>query len=515
MHFIRAARPRVAWSFRLKAIRAICRLNPSALIPRAVSRLPSSRAFFRASSTSQAESNSILWPWGKDVHGPNCTCQEDPTARLKDTLLTLVESNQKMDPASATEADLTYLLQYLKSADIPADEETSCAHTVAQFQAQTALDFLTRILESNPSSLTVRRIIQAWPDIDKWIDYTFHEWVRGGKFTARKNWGRVNGFNTIIPFLAAVAKVPEVADLLVADSRRTSIFEILAFCWNIEADEWFVKEKRYDPSITAAYPFCALAMTRVHFTLDLLFREEPSADTIMSFPGLDFMKIFESVRDGLGRTSADTARTAIALLASNNRVPLRTLDAHIDILGTLDPIAGCTDALPAQHCVRHMTRVLSDLMQKPYDADCAPQMTRCISMCIHYLVQNVPTKDGYSNARMAVLAGVLPALLRSQSWLAPGGSGGYENAVKLFQLIGLYIVYPSVLRPLLVAARKIDELGIVDPTQPFGQLYNNLMHLVADRLALVRPVDDRHIDLSVKCNNATVRIQSAAQRRYF
>ncbi|KAJ7675124.1 hypothetical protein B0H17DRAFT_1207867 [Mycena rosella] len=387
----------------------------------------------------------------------------DPNARLtKDTLGNLLEFFKNLDPASSTDEDLTFLLQYLKSSDVPEHEATCCAHSLGQFHAYGALNSLARILQDSPSPRPVERM-----------------------FIGRQNQDRIQGYNTILPFLCIVSRIPEFVDLLLAPRSRDTILGILAFCWNIEADEWFMKEDTYQPIMTAAYPFTGLALSHI------MMKSRPlpentlpfHPDNLASLAGLEIQEPLKIIFNTMDRKPADIAQMALARL--RNPAPLGVLAAHLEMISILSVLQGCTDALLAQHSIRHVTRILSDLTKRPYDADDAPQMTECISLCLQYLVHYIPTKEGFSGARMAILAGVLPALLRSEPWLSPGDKYlGYEHTVTLFDTLALYMIYPSVMRPFLVSTRKIEELGLAKSTHPISKWYLKLVHLVADRLAL-------------------------------
>ncbi|KAJ7133447.1 hypothetical protein C8R44DRAFT_23780 [Mycena epipterygia] len=127
-------------------------------------------------------------------------------------------------------------------------------------------------------------------------------------------------------------------------------------------------------------------------------------------------------------------------------------------------------------------------------------MTGSITGCLTYLNVHLSMKDGFSNVRMALLAGILPAILRCNRWISQD-SEDYRRITKILDLISLYIIYPSVLRPFLVSARRIDDLGLVDDTQPISAVYQKLVNLVAERRAMIRPKDDENVDLSVRCTN--------------
>ncbi|KAJ6494131.1 hypothetical protein DFH09DRAFT_1104275 [Mycena vulgaris] len=350
-----------------------------------------------------------------------------------------------------------------------------------------------------------KRIAQAWRDIEAWLMYIFAHWIKSGMFIGRQEEDRVDGFNGVMPFLSAVSKPPELTELLLAPRSRQKTLGILLFCWTMEGDEWFMKQKQYTPNLTAASPFANLALVRARAAMGPKFEDLPPTfdgqpENIAGLPGFDWVRTLEMICDVIGRTPADNARTALTLIRNHERVSPTVLCAHLEILNLIAIVPGCGDALLAQHAVRDVTRILAALTTSPYDAEFAPKVTQCIAGCIAYLETWVPTKDGYGNVRMALLAGVLPALLRCSPWLSKESEGlVHWQLMKIFNTIALYTVYPSVLRPLLVSARKIEELGLADHG-PIGDRYLRLMQLVGDRLAMVRPEAGADIDLSVKCD---------------
>ncbi|KAJ7203622.1 hypothetical protein GGX14DRAFT_651838 [Mycena pura] len=506
MSLLRLTIPRVAWILRPKTTSV---LNPRSAITRTLSSLrppsrPRSSSFSsstlqdlpRSGQQSHASKDEFSASKGdSEPHDPNCICQ-DPNARLtKATLVHLMDfKNELMADklGASTDDDLTFVLQYLKEADIPTAEEAFCAHALGAFHAHAALDCLAVFLHRfGPGP--VQRVVQAWPDIEAWMTYICAQWIVRGKFID-SHWqdtDHVSGFNGIILCLTQATRIPELVALMLADPRNT-MFVITMFCWIIEADEWFMKNEMYIADITAAMPFASLAFARITSG-----RGVPVGEA----PGLDSLKIFEMVRSLQGRTPADTAQTALTLLRRADRDDLTAVCAHLAVLSAIFRTSGTADALRAQHSVRDVTRLLAELSQRPYDAATPPSMTHCISACMAVLAMILPRNEGFGNMRMAVQAGILPALLRCKPWLTPEDSPfGYENAKEILEWVTLYIVYPSVLRPVLVATRKIEELGLVDPTDPIHGLYLNLVHLIAERRALVRPEDGQHIDLHVKCH---------------
>ncbi|KAJ7133462.1 hypothetical protein C8R44DRAFT_730615 [Mycena epipterygia] len=276
----------------------------------------------------------------------------------------------------------------------------------------------------------LRRLLTlwAWPDIQKWM------LSLAGRLQ-KENY--IDGYNIIVPFLTIVAK-------------------------KIEAEEWFIKEDRSDPSISAADPFTNLAaqQTESNSVWNSVDREEGSP--------FDFLPVLEDVCTEMEWDPAETARTALAHLRSKP-VSLELVEAHLAMLYLVSFVPSRCSALLAQHSVRDATRVLADLTLKPYASDSAPQTADCIVMCLMYLDEHLPLKDGLSNVRMALLAGILPAILRCNRWIS-------EDS-------------------------QIDDLGLVDDTQLISAVYQKLVNLIAERRAMVRPKDKELVDLSVRCTN--------------
>ncbi|KAJ7205203.1 hypothetical protein GGX14DRAFT_458730 [Mycena pura] len=396
--------------------------------------------------------------------------------------MALLEFSTTFDPAAATDDDLTFLLQYLEKGDIPKDEDTCCAHTLGKYHARIALDSLAMII--NAQSHPPQRIAQAWHDIEAWLMYIFVHWIKSGMFLDHQEEDRVDGFNAVMPFFVAVSQSPELAELLLAPGSREQNFGILLFCWTMEGDE---------------------AVLGPNFEeLPTTFDGQP--ENIVGLPGFDWMRTLKTICDVVGRTPADNARTALTLLRDYENVSLTVLCAHLQMLHLIIIVPGHGDALLAQHAVRDVTRILAALTTSPYDAEFAPVVTQCIEECIAYLDTWLPKKDGYGNVRMALVAGVLPALLRCSPWLSEESEGlvhsdtVHSQIMNIFNTIALHTVCPSesVLRPLLVSGRKIEELGLAEHG-PMGGEYLRFMQLVVDRLEMLPPHAGADMELA-KCD---------------
>ncbi|KAJ7704985.1 hypothetical protein B0H17DRAFT_1326437 [Mycena rosella] len=530
MQFLRAVRPRAAsrvasLSLPQKVARGICIFNSSVSIrPSSPSGLSRIRLYplsvSRGASMLQTEPISS----SKDVecHAPNCTCQ-DPNARLtKSTLEKLLEFTRNLDPAFSTDADMTFLLQYLEwSEDLIGDDVAGartleqrharaipCPNNLAHRHAQATIGGLARILAAQRPSdpRHSQRVVQAWSDIERWISYTAYRWSISGQETispeGQQAQDRIDSFNTIIPFLSIAVKLPEIMDLLLADElSRNSILNILVFSWLNERDEWFMNEHGYDPSISTADPLATIVLNTMESQLGPDFdRFGPNVALLPSrsfIPGFDWLNTFETVRNAMNRDPTDVARTALTLLR-HRPISLNLLHAHLEMTNLL--VFAFDDTLLAQNSIGAMTRVLSELSLRPHEPDFAPIMGKCITKCVGYLILFIQMKDSFSHTRITLLGGVIPAILRCGPWFGQDSSE-YAGLVALLEVISLYLIFPSVLRPFLISARKIEKLGLVGGNRPLGAAYLKLVKLVDDRLALVQPPDGQNLDLSVKCKN--------------
>ncbi|KAJ7456722.1 hypothetical protein B0H11DRAFT_2243888 [Mycena galericulata] len=332
-----------------------------------------------------------------------------------------------------------------------------------------------------------------------------------GKFLGQQEEDRARGFNTIIPILMVASRVPELRELLLApDRNRMMMLAALVGCWSIEAEEWFMKGKGYDLHQSAARPLSALFG-------DYLGDEPAIRDAIKSVyngvenqsaPGLlDFFRAFEMLGKVSRRSRADIARTALTLLR-NPTLPPHLLDSHLQMINLIAIATEYSDALLAQHSIRHVTRTLSELTSKPYDSDSAPVVAQCIASCARYLTKFIPRKDGFHHVRQALQAGLLPAILRCRPWISQQHDDDskdetHAKLLKLLHMVSLYIVYPSVFRPFLVSVRKIDQLGLIDTatTDPLSAAYLKVVNIATDRLIMIRPSNAERIDLSARCEN--------------
>ncbi|KAJ7621860.1 hypothetical protein DFH06DRAFT_1231999 [Mycena polygramma] len=416
----------------------------------------------------------------------NCYHEEDPNPRLTETTeKKLREFCEKLDPASATNEDLTFLLQYLKASDVPSMATPHCVQVASLSHASMALQSIAKILtssEENPRN-PVNRIVQAWPELQLWFRFIAMQWMNISK---QLGMGKetVDGFKALIPFFSAATTIPELRDVLLTEPIREQTFNALLFCWTIETSELFISQEGYDPSLSAVFPLATLIAND--------FKPRPAA-------ALDIFRLVAARRTQLGAEYDPTSIAKLSLTLLRNHPPsLDVSNAHMQMLNLLGVAVPYSDALLAQHSIRDVTRFLTDLTSKPYDSASAPKVLQCITSCMEYLTKFMPTKDGFSNVRMALQAGLLPAILRCSHWVSEG-TALHDELLKALHTISLYIIYPSVLRPFLASVRKIEKLDIVDKAKPLCASYTSLVQLVYDRIAQIQQRCDSMFDLSVKC----------------
>ncbi|KAJ6588346.1 hypothetical protein B0H19DRAFT_1098869 [Mycena capillaripes] len=161
------------------------------------------------------------------------------------------------------------------------------------------------------------------------------------------------------------------------------------------------------------------------------------------------------------------------------------------------------NALLVQHSVRTITRILVSLTATPYDIATAPGIAQCIGSCLEYLETALPAADGFFWTTHAVQIGLLPAVLRTQAWLADmPDDEGQATLIKLIRLLSLYSMYPSLLRHLVKSSRRVRELslpGTIMDNPPVWTAYLELENLVSDRSRLF------DADMDIRCHNPTCR----------
>ncbi|KAJ7738371.1 hypothetical protein B0H16DRAFT_1761542, partial [Mycena metata] len=422
-----------------------------------------------------------------DVDDP-CS-SEDPNARLSvKTLQTLKEFYQNIDGAPATDDDLTFLFQYFKSSDIPGIFTPSSAKTLGYRHALVALQCFTEFLPHSDARV-VERILQAWPEIEKWTYSTYTDWIVTGNIVGGVAENIIDAFNSIVPFFTVIAAIPALRNRVWKEESREMTMSLLLSCWEVETSKSFPVHHR---SISAACPL----------TTFLSMDPKSTSGPLYLFRFLNAHRVELEALPLQYATSesyaAEIATNALTLL--RNPHPRSLSHAHMKMLNLLSLGGPYSDALLAQQSIRDVTRLLSDLSSKPYDPENPSFEEECVLSCLQYLAKFIPTKDGFSNARMALQAGLLPAIVRCGGFTTQGSQAGAEIE-KILHLISLYTVYPSVLYPFLASVRKIKELepDIIDPNKPLQAAYLKLVHLVDDRVTAVRRECRAKIQLNAKC----------------
>ncbi|KAJ7738349.1 hypothetical protein B0H16DRAFT_1761467 [Mycena metata] len=451
-------------------------------------------------SPNPAQLFSSLWDSSLDktvVHDSNCGCDDPKTRLTRDTLDVLKEFGEKLAKSSSpvTDDDITFVLQYLKASDIPAAGASCCAQTIGNAHAMLALAALSSMLSTRgPFEPLVQRLAQAWPDIQQWIEYMFAGCLIIGKIQAEKGF-MVSAYNHLVNFFTVIALgVPEIRTLALTEPNRERTLSMLMFCWLIEDSMTVADGKK--PFLSAAFPLTQLLKN------DHKPKAAGPIDLFRALKGL--RKEFDPLRKLIGvEFSPDRiAQNALSLLRS----PANTTSGHsgiphVRMLNFLAVGDEYSDALLAQHSVRDVTRYLSQLISTPE----AP--TSGITACLEYLATYMPTKDGFSNARMALQAGLLPAILRSEVCLSDDDSETRAGLEKLLHIISLYIIYPSVLHSFLVSVQKIKDLDDIDRDGPVYAAYQKIVRLVDDRLVTTQRRCSSKIDMGCgkDDNSSTLR----------
>ncbi|KAJ6532099.1 hypothetical protein B0H19DRAFT_1273248 [Mycena capillaripes] len=284
-----------------------------------------------------------------------------------------------LSPTGIDEA-ITYSLEYLRSANIPAPELSCCANTLGQYHSEMALIiFLYAVtivsgkLESN-SRLTAR-IVEAWPEIHKWLLYTFSDWIVRGKFIGRQKVDRIEGFRSIIPFLDAVCRVPDLREMVLRTAYdRQAIFTVLSFCWQMESEDWFVNPWK-DDYTSAAGPLVML--TQADFDGGKPIPDDPTHD------------FFTMAAIATNLDPEGIARMTLGRLKDTASLPLGNMAPHIGILSTLGRQPSYSSALFAQHSLQDVIRILVDLTSAPYNPETAQEVEACIRPCLIYVLQSL------------------------------------------------------------------------------------------------------------------------------
>jgi hypothetical protein len=330
-------------------------------------------------------------------------------------------------------------------------------------------------LESNSHSTT--RLVNAWPDIRAWLLYTFRQWIVSGMFIGRQKQDRIEGFRSIIPFIDAVCRVPDLRELLLQTAYdRQNILLVLSFCWQMESEDWFEKSERNFPFTSAASPLVTLVQACI---------EDGK-------PAEDFFVMFELIAARAKRDPCSVASMALDRL-KDATLSLRTLAPQIGMLLILGREAPYCTALLAQYSVQNVTRILVGLTSDAYDPAIAQEVESCIHWCLLYLFQSFHASDGCSLVAEALRTGVLPAIIRSSEWIAPDDRS-YPYLMELFRVLSLYTIYPSVLWPFVASIRDMTDRD-KEINHPVQDELEGVRLLIAYRFLQCLP------GLGLKCQN--------------
>ncbi|KAJ7507188.1 hypothetical protein B0H11DRAFT_1970640 [Mycena galericulata] len=381
---------------------------------------------------------------------------------------------------------MTFVLKYLKASDIPPRDKGCCAHVLGQFHAHLALLILANIsylVRPVPDSPFVTRLVEAWPEIWKWLDYTFNNWIISPMFLDPGQPNRYHAFTTVIVALRSFVKIPAVCELILADAGGKAVFVMLGSCWLYEIEDEFKSASTNDPFLTATEPLLDLGT----------FKPGPPPDVFFGciMPSThDAGKPVRVALDHLGWYLINTPWDPPAIFI---------LDYHLRMATKMSIALPYMNALLAQHSVRTVTRILVSLTSGTYDIVTAPGIAQCIGSCLEYLDISLPAADGFAWTTHAVQIGLVPAMLRAQAWLADmPDDDAQASLIKLFRLLSLYSMYPSLLRALDRSIRRARELRLADAIMdnpPVWTAYLELENLVQERTSLF------NIDMNTYCQN--------------
>ncbi|KAJ6463905.1 hypothetical protein C8R45DRAFT_940105 [Mycena sanguinolenta] len=414
----------------------------------------------QASSFSTADMNS-------PAHDhPDCICQ-DPNPRLtKTTLDTLMELKSNLKPLEMSPEEINEKA----ASDIPPREKGCCSHVLGHFHAHIALCSLanmSHLVGPEPDSEFAKLLVAAWPDMSKWLEYTFLNWIISPMFS------EIN---------RCFVKIPAIREhILAADGgMKTSSRQL----------------RTTHSSVLRNH-----CLTWGHF--NPVPRPTYFSPASCPPPGAKI--------EATSTTATLAARTALDHLdwylmnpAPWSPPALLMLDYHIRMVCKMSFALPYLHTLLALHSVRTIVRIFVALTAGPYNETTAPGVARAISSCLEYLEMILPAADGFAWTTYAVQVGLLPAMLRAQTWLADAETPDTESKlVKLMRLLSLYSMYASLLRPLARSVRQTRELGLTDRIRdnpPVWTAYLELEEIVEDRRTMFADVD-----MEIQCNNSRCR----------
>ncbi|KAJ7835383.1 hypothetical protein B0H14DRAFT_2796745 [Mycena olivaceomarginata] len=427
-------------------------------------------------------------------HASDCDC-ENPNARLTAaTLDTLVQLKSNLKPLEMTPDEITekatFLLQYVKASDIPPHEKKCCDHVLGQFHAHFSLCSLANIsylVRPEPEAPFTARLVEAWPDIWQWLDYTFENWIISPLFRETDGGNRYHAFQTIVVSLRSFVKIPAICEAILANDGGKKTFVMLGSCWLYEIEDEFKAASNNDPFLTATEPLLDLGT----------FKPGPP-------PDLFFGCILPGTQDAErpARAALDHLAWYLANPGPWSPPAIFILDYHLRMATKMTIARPFLHALLALHAVRTITRILVSLTTVPYEDTTAPGVALAIGSCLEFLDAALPMADGFAWTTHAAHIGLLPALVRTESWAAELPDDAQATRVSLIRLLALYSMYPSLLRHLVRSTRRILELGLRETIQdnpPVWTAYLELEALVTERSS------SGEADLEIRCYNPACR----------
>ncbi|KAF7292920.1 MYND-type domain-containing protein [Mycena indigotica] len=429
-------------------------------------------------------------------HDQDCSCA-DPNSRLTNaSLAKIAQRKDALDPQQLSPQDIdatvTFCLEYLQATDVPLREKGCCTHVMGQLHAKFALEMLAKIsyiLRPSVDSPFVARLVEAWPGIWKWLEYTFQDWIvhpmykfeYGGTET-----GRYNAFVMVISSLRSFIKLPPICDLLLADQGGLPVYRLLGSCWFFEDGDEFKDASKNDRLLSAA---------------------EPLLDITTYVPGRPSDLFFGCLMFDNSQDSRESARVALNHLSVYLDQPapwspplLFLLDYHLRMLSNMVIYPQYRTSLVAAFGVRTVVRILVALTSTTYDDGIATGIAQAIVSALTFLHGTLPSISGYAWTIHSIQVGLLPALLRAQEWMddLPEDRDAKPSVEGLLKFLSLYTIYPSVLRPLLASLRRIEELNLEEKlkdSKTFHELYQQLKGFIKER-STISP----DMDVNMRCS---------------
>ncbi|KAJ7160257.1 hypothetical protein C8R46DRAFT_366035 [Mycena filopes] len=200
----------------------------------------------------------------------------------------------------------------------------------------------------------------------------------------------------------------------------------------------------------------------------------------------------EYTPDAIARRALSLVRSPKHSASTHRGVP------HIQMLNLFAHGSDYSDALLAQHSVRDVARYFNELTSQVEEGKEDSFIQDGIGASVEYLSNSIPKKDGFSNARMALHAGLLPAILRSAGLLVKSDAD-LSGLEKLLHIISLYLIYPSVRHAFLVSVQKVKQLDDINRDTSVYAAYQKLVRLIDDRLVTTQRWCATKLETGAKC----------------